>query len=201
MRHDSNCREGRIVASILIVLLTPVILIILLAAFDKTIIFVPFNTKAVVYRIGGDDKVLGAGFHVLDQTKEFYDIIPMSSQTSSVKVWVDLEENYRDQRNVTIETEITWRFKDLNKSEHLVSFGEMAQNQKGEFKKKIRSSLCSFDKEESMISKDNPIDKDKLSQKIKNNLNKDESIEVIEVKIASVEAKDGRHSNPDTPNC
>lgn len=201
MRHDSNCREGRIVASILIVLLTPVILIILLAAFDKTIIFVPFNTKAVVYVLGGEDKVLGSGFHVLDQTKEFYDIIPMSSQTSSVKVWVDLEENYRNQRNVTIETEITWRFKDLNKSEHLVSFGEMAQNQKGEFKKKIRSSLCSFDKEESMISKDNPIDKDKLSQKIKNNLNKDESIEVIEVKIARVEAKDGRHSNPDTPNC
>ena len=129
MRHDNNCREGRIVASILIVLLTPVILIILLAAFDKTIIFVPFNTKAVVYRIGGDDKVLGAGFHFLDQTREFYDIIPMSSQTTSVKVWVDLEENYRNQRNVTIETEITWRFKDLNKSENLVSFGEMTQNQ------------------------------------------------------------------------
>lgn len=187
--------------SIFIVLLTPVMLLMLLAAFDKTIIFVPFNTKAVVYVLGGKDKVLGAGFHILDKGREFYDIFPMSSQTSSVKVWVDLEEDYHNQKNIAVETEITWRFKDLNKSEYLSSFGETAQRQRNEFKKKIRSSLCSFNKEESMIGKDGTIDKDKLSQKIKNDLNKDESIEVIEVKIASVEAKGGRHSNPDTPNC
>lgn len=135
MRNNNRCKEGRIVASIFIVLLTPVIFLILLAAFDKTIIFVPFNTNAVVYVLGGEDRVSGAGFHVLDKSREFYDIIPMSSQTSSVKVWVDLEENYNNQINVTIEAEITWRFKDLNKSEYLVPFGEMIQKQKGEFKK------------------------------------------------------------------
>ena len=125
----------------------------------------------------------------------------MSSQTSSVKVWVDLEENYNNQRNVTIEAEITWRFKDLNKSEYLVPFGEMIQKQKGEFKKKIKSSLCSFDKEEKLDGEDNPVDKDKLSQKIKSDLNKDGFIEVIEIKIISVESKNGGHPNPDTPNC
>lgn len=179
------------------ILITPVILLIILAAFDRTIIFVPFNTKAVVYVLGGKNKVLGAGFHVLNKGREFYDIFPMSSQTSLVKVWVDIEDNYHNKRNTIVETEITWCFKDLNKSKHLTSFRETVQKQKRDFEKKIRSSLCSFDKEESMISKDNPVDKEKLSQKIKNDLNKDESIEVIEVKIASVEA----HSNPDTPNC
>lgn len=201
MRNNNRCKEGRIVASIFIVLLTPVIFLILLAAFDKTIIFVPFNTNAVVYVLGGEDRVSGAGFHVLDKSREFYDIIPMSSQTSSVKVWVDLEENYNNQRNVTIEAEITWRFKDLNKSEYLVPFGEMIQKQKGEFKKKIKSSLCSFDKEEKLAGEDNPVDKDKLSQKIKSDLNKDGFIEVIEIKIISVESKSGGHPNPDTPNC
>jgi hypothetical protein len=179
------------------ILITPVILLIILAAFDRTIIFVPFNTKAVVYVLGGKNKVLGAGFHVLNKGREFYDIFPMSSQTSLVKVWVDIEDNYHNKRNTIVETEITWCFKDLNKSKHLTSLRETVQKQKRDFEKKIRSSLCSFDKEESMISKDNPVDKEKLSQKIKNDLNKDESIEVIEVKIASVEA----HSNPDTPNC
>ena len=76
MRNNNRCKEGRIVASIFIVLLTPVIFLILLAAFDKTIIFVPFNTNAVVYVLGGEDRVSGAGFHVLDKSREFYDIIP-----------------------------------------------------------------------------------------------------------------------------
>ena len=201
MRNNNRCKEGRIVASIFIVLLTPVIFLILLAAFDKTIIFVPFNTNAVVYVLGGEDRVSGAGFHVLDKSREFYDIIPMSSQTSSVKVWVDLEENYNNQRNITIEAEITWRFKDLNKSEYLVPFWEMIQKQKGEFKKKIKSFLCSFDKEEKLAGEDNPVDKDKLSQKIKSDLNKDGFIEVIEIKIISMESKNGGHPNPDTPNC
>lgn len=112
MRNNNRCKEGRIVASIFIVLLTPVIFLILLAAFDKTIIFVPFNTNAVVYVLG-----------------------------------------------------------------------------------------CSFDKEEKLAGEDNPVDKDKLSQKIKSDLNKDGFIEVIEIKIISVESKNGGHPNPDTPNC
>lgn len=173
----------------------------ILAAFDRTIIFVPFNTKAVVYVLGGEDKILGTGFHILDKGREFYDIFPMSPQTSSVKVWLDLEENYRNQRNVTIETEITWRFKDLNKFEYLFSFREMLQKQRNEFEKKIKSSLRSFNEEESWTSEDSLIDKGKLLRKLKNDLNKDDFIEVIEIKIISENLKSGRYPNPDTPNC
>lgn len=183
-----------------IMAITPIFLIL----FNRRVIVVPFGKNAVVVN-GVDSQVMGPGFHTIDADLfTEHEIISNSPNVSSEEVKINFEDDdYRTERSVIVEAETTWKYKDIKKSKYnnSGSFGEMARYQNQDFTKQIKSLICSFDKEEGLITEGSSIDKDAIANRLKDNFDDDDSIDVYEVKITKVKQLNERNFDYDALSC
>lgn len=167
------------------------------------VIVVPFGKNAVVVN-GANSQVMGPGLHTIDADLfPEHEIVSNSPHVSSEEVKINFEDDYHTERSVIVEAETTWEYKDIKKSKYnnSRSLGEMARYQNKDFTEQIKSFICSFDKEEGPIAEDRAIDKDALANRLKDNFDDDDSIDVYEVKITKLKQLNKRNFDYDASSC